>query len=83
MAGVQAETVPEVLPLRAVLSVSTLPVMAVMVVPAVTPAPVTVWPMARPVVESTVTEVLPTFPVVAVMVAVLVATGATEPAAAT
>ena len=39
--------------------------------------------MARPVVESTVTEVLPTFPVVAVMVAVLVATGATEPAAAT
>ena len=83
LAGVQTASVVPTLPFRALLRVTTLLTrsIAVMVVPAVTPAPETYWPTSRPVVSATVTVVPFTLPVAAVRMAVAVRVGARAPLA--
>ena len=82
---VQTERSAPTLPLSGRLSVTTLVTLsiAVMVLPAVTPAPVTTWPTARLATSATVTVEPPTLPVVAVRVAVATNGEASEPVAAT
>ena len=83
--GVQTERSAPTLPLSGRLRVRTrlAELIAVMVLPAVTPRPVTYWPTASPVTSATVTVELLTLPVVAVRVAAATSGEVSAPVAAT
>ena len=82
---VQTERSAPTLPLSGRLSVTTLVTLsiAVMVLPAVTPRPVTYWPTTRFATSATVTVEPPTLPVVAVRVAAATSGEVSDPVAAT